>query len=158
MRVRSGIGDIVGAEQFAFVPGRQISDAHILLRCIREQLPDIGILSVDIEKAFDSLCRKFIVQCLGRLGFGPRFINLARRIYQPSIVSILHKSRPTRAFTKSRGIHQADPLSPLVYVIAMEALHAGLAQQPGLLGASFVKANMRRRRRSTITIRSIGVL
>ena len=60
------IHKLIGNEQSAYVPGRHITNA---IRSV------IGLGSVDMEKAFDSVDHTFLISTLRKYGFGPNFIQ-----------------------------------------------------------------------------------
>jgi hypothetical protein len=78
------------------------------------------LLKIDLAKAFDRLEWSFITQSLLRLGFNNHFINL---------IYTLVNQQPTSYFHPQRGLRQGCPLSPYLFVIAINELSMRLQEQ-----------------------------
>lgn len=79
-------------------------------------------LKVDIVKAFDMISWNFLIQVLRRMDFLDHFLNLITDILQSARLSILINDTPHGYFSYSREVYQGDPLPPLLFCIAEEAL------------------------------------
>uniref|UniRef100_A0A2N9F0T2 Reverse transcriptase domain-containing protein n=1 Tax=Fagus sylvatica TaxID=28930 RepID=A0A2N9F0T2_FAGSY len=125
-RLKVVLPKIISTSQNAFVQGRQILDSVLIAsECVDSRLQhgDSGVLcKLDVEKAYDHVCWKFLLYLLQRCGFSMRWRNWINFCISTARFSILVNRCPSGFFRSSRGLRQGDPLSPLLFVIVMEAL------------------------------------
>ena len=117
-------------DQTCGVPGRSIFSNLNLVRdlieyCNSKNLP-LAIISLDQEKAFDRVNWNFLDRVLQRMNFGPEFRQWIRVIYTNISSACLHSGFVTSFFEISRGAHQGDPLSFLLYTRVAEVLGAAI--------------------------------
>ncbi|KAJ9675647.1 hypothetical protein PVL29_024530 [Vitis rotundifolia] len=144
-RLKKVVGKVVSKAQGAFVEGRQILDAMLIANeAIDSTLKnnERGILcKLDIEKAYDTVDWAFILTVMQKMGFGEKWIRWIRWCISTASFSILINGTPTGFFQSSRGLRQGDPLSPYLFVIAMEVFSVFLkrAVEGGFLSGCRVK-------------------
>ena len=137
------ISDLIGPEQTYAVEGRSIKDNLHLLRKVVEGIEDgteAALISLDQSKAFDRVDHRFLATVLETAGFQPEFRRWINMIYHnPQAVAQVN-GRHLRAFAIEHLVWQSCPLSPLLYVQALEPLLRRLTDggtNPALLGVPF---------------------
>ena len=120
------LGKIISPSQNVFVKGRQILDAVLIANeCLDSRLKaeEPGVIcKLDLEKAYDHINWEFLLYLLQRCGFSEKWRRWIFFCISSVRFSILVNGSPCGFFKSSRGIRQGDPLSPLLFVILMEAL------------------------------------
>ena len=125
-RLQAVISTLIHPNQSGFLKGRNISH-HI--RLIDEIIDFSGktnkkglVLSLDFQKAFDSITKESILGALQKFNFGPFFTSLIQTIMTNTESSVQNGGWISRFFLTERGIRQGCCVSPLLFVLVVEML------------------------------------
>ena len=77
---------------------------------------------VDLEKGFDRVPRKFIWWALRKLGVEEWIVRLAQGMYANAQSRVRVGEGYSEEFEVKVGVHQGSVLSPLLFIIVLEAL------------------------------------
>ena len=94
-----------------------------------------ALLKLDIAKAFDTVRWDFLLEVLDRMGFGHRWRAWITTLLASASSTVLLNGTRGRWFSHNTGLRQGDPLSPMLFILAMEPLQLMLnkAIEQGLL-------------------------
>ena len=86
---------------------------------------------MDIDRAFDSLDHSFLISTLEKYDFGRNFISWVRKILvRNQGLCVLNGGTATKYFLLGRDTHQSDPISPFLFVLALEILFHLIKSKP----------------------------
>ena len=116
----------IGDSQFGFVPGKGTTDAIFVVRQLQEKYLAVNkrlyMAFVDLEKAFDRVPRKVILWALRKLGVEEWIVRLVQGMYPNARSRVRVGEGFSKEFEVKVGVHQGSVLSPLLFIIVLEAL------------------------------------
>lgn len=138
-RMAPELQHMISASQTAFLKGRSIQDnflyvQNVIRRAFTKNSPLI-FLKLDISKAFDSVHWSYMLEVLKGFDFGQRWTDMIALLLSTSSSRVLLNGCPGEPFLHRRGLRQGDPLSPMLFLLAMEPLQKmiAMASADGLL-------------------------
>jgi hypothetical protein len=144
-RLAARLTEMVARNESAFIKGRSIHDnfrsVQLAYRWLFNKNFASVLLKIDIAKAFDSVAWPFLLDILQHISFPRRWSNWISIMLSTASTKVLLNGRPSRRIVHARGLRQGDPISPMLFVISMEALnslilradrHRTLTPLPGL--------------------------
>jgi len=143
-RVKGILPTIISSSQNGYITGRSTADCIRLVQDIihlseLNQIPAI-LLTIDFQKAFDSIEWNFILLALEKFNFGPNFLTWIKTLYNDISSCICNNGKTSRYFNLGRGVRQGDPLSPYLFIIGVEILALALKENSNIKGYK-VKSN-----------------
>jgi hypothetical protein len=133
-RLKPHLPDYIHPSQQAFIEGRRISNNIIIAQEISHSFVVSSwkhkafMLKIDLAKAFDRLEWNFIVEALTRKGLHGHFINLIHACVSSPTFSVVINGQAFAKFKGDRGIRQGCPLSPYLFVLAINELSIALQE------------------------------
>ena len=115
---------IISADQTAYVKGRFIGESIRLISDVLEMTQALNIpgylLTIDLEKAFDSIDPIFLMACMEKMGFGPNFLAWVSILLKKNESCVSNGGHTTRYFHLKRGARQGDPIAAYFFIIVLE--------------------------------------
>ena len=125
-RLRAVIDELVQRDQQAFIQGRYLGNSLLDLYSVAaraiESDEDGLIISLDIEKAFDSVSWSFLYSLLSSYGFPAYFLDWLRTLHAGKELRIFNNGHCSKPVMVSNGLAQGCSLSPLLFILCMESL------------------------------------
>jgi hypothetical protein len=112
--------------QFGFMAGKGTTDAIFIVRQVQEKYlaknKDLWMAFVDLEKAFDRVPREVVWWALRKLGVDEWLVSVIKAMYVDATTSVKVNGKESVGFEVKVGVHQGSVLSPLLFIIVLEAL------------------------------------
>ena len=124
---------VIDDAQTAFLAGRRIADSILTLQLIPEALrappgrggraaPGGVVAFLDFFKAYDTLDRQFLLDCIDALGLGEGFQAWVRLLLTGTRSAAVVNGYVSSYLLLTAGVRQGCPLSPVLYLAPGQAL------------------------------------
>ena len=112
--------------QFGFMAGKGTTDAIFIVRQLQEKYlakkKDLWMAFVDLEKAFDRVPREVVWWALRSVCVDEWLVSLIKAMYTDTSTMVRLGSQVSQRLGVNVGVHQGSVLSPLLFIIVLEAL------------------------------------
>ena len=125
-RLTKAVPTLIHPDQAGFMCGRRIEDQTELVKLMLDncEASEINgaVVCLDQEKAYDKVRHDFIWKTLEKYDFPKHFINTVKTLYQNGETVIIINGVISKPYKVTRGVRQGDPLSCLIFNLAIESL------------------------------------
>ena len=125
-RIKNVLPSIISENQTAYVKNRFISEGRRLIDDLSEFCDTFKkegfLVTIDIEKAFDSVNHNFLIATLEKFGFGKTFIQWSKIFLKNQESCIINAGKTSKYFELERGTRQGDPISAYLFILVLEVV------------------------------------
>jgi ribonuclease HI/endonuclease/exonuclease/phosphatase family metal-dependent hydrolase len=137
-RLSKVVSHMIDEDQAGFIPKRSILD-HVRLSKAMVDLAEATeedgvIIALDQEKAYDRIKHDYIWRVMREFKIPEEFIQTVMNLYTNANTLVILNGEHSSPFLVTRGVRQGDPLSCLLFDIAIEPLACLLRQDTRLTG------------------------
>lgn len=137
MRVARVADALIHTDQAGFVPGRQIFAqirlTQLMIDYAEAEEVNGMIVALDQEKAYDRIDHTYLWATLRAYGLPNSFIRTVRNLYDGAMSIVIVNGEKSTEFRITRGVRQGDPMSCLLFNLAIEPL-ASMLRRSSLRG------------------------
>ena len=125
-RLREVLPSLISCDQTAYIKDRFLGESVRLISDVLEVSKSYNLdgylLTIDIEKAFDSVEHNFLFASLEEYGFHGYFLDWIKILLKNQQSCVLNGGNSTGFFPLQRGSRQGDPISAYLFILVIEVI------------------------------------
>ncbi|XP_041429991.1 protein max isoform X1 [Xenopus laevis] len=137
-RLKLVIEQLIHPDQTGFMPNKgtdiNIRRLYTNISANHRNMGERIVVSLDTEKAFDTIEWSYLWQILSRYELGNNYIAWVKALYDSPRARVRVNSGLTGEIPLARGTRQGCPLSPLLFALAIEPLAIRIRSNPQIVG------------------------
>ena len=126
-KLKKALPGFISSQQTAYVKNKHVGGSGTLISDIIEiaKIKKIEgfLVTMDFEKAFDTLDHNFLISDLEKYGFHKNFISWVKTLLKKQESCIFNGGAVTKYFLLGREDCQGDPISTFLFILSLEILH-----------------------------------
>jgi hypothetical protein len=138
MQLATHIWSLIHPDQTGFIPKRSSFDPIRLAKTMCDYADymeeDGAIVTLDQEKAYDKIDHDYLLTTLKTFNLPDCFISTVTNLYKHTYTTVTMNGILSNTYQVTRGVRQGDPLSCLLFDLAIEPLACLLRTSPNLQG------------------------
>ena len=138
-RLQQHIKKLIHHNQVGFIPEMHgwfniCKSISIIHHINRTKGKNHMIISIDAEKAFNTIQQPFMLKALNKPGIDGTYLKIIKAIYDKPTANIILNGQKLEAFPLESGTRQGCPLSSLLFSIVLEVLARAIRQEKEIKG------------------------
>ena len=142
-RIKNVLPFRISSDQMAYVKNRFINESGAVISDILEISNSLALegllVTVDIEKAFDSVNHYFLLHILRKFGSGIDFVSWIKMLLNNQESCIINGGKTAKYFKLERGTRQGDPISAYLFILVLELFFIFVKNNPKVKGLNIFK-------------------
>jgi hypothetical protein len=126
-RLAPELDKLISYSQSAFIKKRSIHNNFMYVQQVIKDLHKKKVttlfIKLDISKAFDMVNWTYLLEILTYLGFGARWREWISALWGSTSSCFMINGEPGNRIIHRGGVRQGNPLSSMIFLLAMEPLH-----------------------------------
>ncbi|MGL4355451.1 MAG: RNA-directed DNA polymerase [Aeromonas popoffii] len=94
----------------------------LIRHCKSECCSPLAVVSIDFAQAFDSISHEHLVAALKGIGVDPHMVKMVQQLYMNNVTRVKIGGGNTPNIALRVGVKQGDPLSPILFNLALDPL------------------------------------
>ncbi|GFR80583.1 retrovirus-related Pol polyprotein from type-1 retrotransposable element R2 [Elysia marginata] len=143
LRLQQVTKQILNENQCGFIKGRNIANQIRLIddviKFAEEANIDGLVVSLDYQKAFETVNKECIMAALKQFNFGPNFIQFIKTMLTNTHSAVTFAGWVSEWFPSQRGMRQGCCVSPLLFVLVVELLARKIREDDEIKGPLALK-------------------